>query len=198
MYELQLDQPLLCQDEVKFQEVWTRVMHGNPNPISIGRPKENPPQNQTQKEKILCFGDTSAKILLQESLQNNSIALEDYEKLTRQLPQKLRPQIQEIEKQRKIQQNQVETAYFLLTGIDYLQSAPNSLSYTHPQPIPADKRLRQRFREAQIWQGLYQKAAFSTQDSCLTTLFLQLEQAMKEETTLIHHLVESLFWMKHR
>lgn len=156
-----------------------------------------PMDEEEQEDTILCFGEKSGKNLLAQGILATLEAMEEYKKLEKQLPQKLKPQVQELCGKRKKQLNQLETAYFLLVGEDFLLNHPDTLEYIHQKPVPADQRLRRRFREAQIWQGIYQKGAYTSQDSYLTTLFLDLELGMKEETREVHRLVEALFWMKY-
>lgn len=205
MLDLNFQQPLVCQDQEKFEAVWARVMEGKPNPIIVKKTKETtctgtitPESSIKKEEKILCFGEQSAQTLLAQGISAQVKALEDMKKLEKQLPQSLKPQVVCLITQRKKQLNQLETAYFLLVGEDYRINHPETLEYIHPKPVPADLRLRHLFREAQVWQAIYQKAAFSSFDSCLTTLFLQLESALKEEVISLHTLVEAVFWLRHK
>ncbi len=181
----------LAQNEVaKFEAVWSRVMAGKPNPIVSAREKCVPsPKPEAQYP---CFGEASAQDFLLQAVKACLEALEDFQKLEKQLPQKLKPAVLTLSTARKKQLNQLDTAYFLLTG----QQASPPMTLAQSAPVPADQRLRHRFRQAQQWQSLFQKQAFTTEDACLTTLFLNLELAMKEELTRLHSLVEAVFWMK--
>lgn len=195
---------LQCQDPAVFQAVWARVMEGKPNPIAL-KPIQTPaiPQqtaNQSkdllyrQAETLPCLGAEDQASFLSSALFASLQTLEEFRKLEKQLPQKLKPALLPLVSARKKQFNQLETAYFLLMG----ENTPYPSTLDCPAPVPADQRLRHCFRQAQIWQGLYQKSAFQTQDSCLTSLYLLLESAMKEEVHSLHQLVEGLFWLRNR
>lgn len=199
---------LQCQDPKVFEAVWARVMEGKPNPIALKqtRPIQTPaiPQetgNQSKDllyrsppETVPCLGLESQAPFLLEALCACYLALEAFGKLEKQLPQKLKPALIPLVSARKKQFNQLETAYFLLTG----ENASIPASLTLPAPVPADARLRHCFRQAQLWQGYYQKSAFQVEDPCLTSLYLMLESAMKEEVKEIHALVEGVFWGRRR
>lgn len=185
-------QQLAHNEVAKFEAVWSRVMDGKPNPIVSARVKAKERPAPKQEEKYPCFGEESAQDFLKQAVKSCLEALEDFRKLEKQLPQKLKPAVQTLTTARKKQLNQLDTAYFLLTG----QQASPPMTLEQSAPVPADQRLRHRFRQAQQWQGLFQKQAFTTEDACLTTLFLNLEMAMKEELTRLHSLVEAVFWMK--
>ncbi len=184
---------LRLQDEERFRAVWERVMEGKPNPIMVGTlekrqtspPKPAPPTYS-------CFGDMSAKENLALALGASSMALEEYQKLERQLPQKLKSALYSLLKDSKKEYNQLESAYFLLTGESY----PPAKSLVQSPPVPADRRLRQRFLAAQKGQSNYQKWAFSSDDSCFTSLFLQLELQKKEEVTALQKLIQEFFWLR--
>ncbi len=164
---------LACPDQATFEKVWGRVMAGKPNPIVVGKACEKPTIPQ-EAEGLPCFGQESEGAFLTQAIESNAAALEDYEKLDRQLPQKLKPTLQPLVQARKKAENQLTSAYFLLTGTEF--HPVQSLEY--PIPVPADQRLRHRFQEAQRWQGRYQKQAVYTQDTCLTSLYCLLEQGM--------------------
>lgn len=187
---------LICPDQATFASVWARVMEGKPNPIVVGAsPQKQPPKAPSgEKPKAFCFADPKEEPLLQEALLASGTAVEDFRKLEKQLPQSLKPLVHGLITRRKKEFNQIETALFLLTG----EKTPLPHTTEIPIPVAADRRLRQRFLLAQEWQRRYQKAAFQTEDSCLTTLFLQLESALKEEVKTLHTLVEEVFWLKNR
>ncbi|MFI3254855.1 MAG: hypothetical protein R3Y63_11040 [Eubacteriales bacterium] len=182
---------LRLQDEERFQAVWERVMEGKPNPIMVGtvEKKITPPMVAT---KISCFGDMSAKDHLETALSASSLALGDYQKLEKQLPQKLKSALYPLIKEVKREYNQLESAFFLLTG----ESHPPTGSLLQSPPVAADKRLRERFLAAQVGQSNYQKWAFASQDSCFTTLFLQLEIQKKEEVQALQKLIQEFFWLR--
>lgn len=159
--------------------------------VSPTPPKESHPP-------LPCFDDKKSQTFLEEAILSTVVAIEDYKKLERQLPLNLKNTLLSLSLQKRKQRNQLETAYFLLTGEDFLKNTPNTTEYIHPTPIAPQKRLRYRFREAQKWQSLYQKAAFRSEDSCLTSLYLQLESSEKEEVTILHAMVEELFCINHK
>lgn len=156
----------------------------------------------SQKEEcqatMPCFGDKSQKKMLEQAIFATLDGIEDYKKLENQLPPPLKGEICSLCHEKKKARNQLETAYFLLTGEDFLENTPQTTEYIHPTPVPADKRLRHRFREAQKWQSIYQKLAFQCQDSCFTTLYLGLERATKEEVATLHKVVEEMFSLKNK
>lgn len=184
---------LQCQDPQVFQAVWARVMEGKPNPIVPRHPPSTtrgcavPPDHP-----VFCFGDTEQGNFLQQACQANQDSQEEYRKLEKQVPQRLKPQVSALLQGRKRQKSQLETAYFLLTG------QVVALSPVEYAPMPADQRLRQRFRQAQQWQVAFQKQAHVTGDSCFTSLYLLLETGMKEEVLALHDLVEAVFWLRNR
>lgn len=182
---------LECQDPEIFQSVWSRVMGGNSSPIALRSTPDLPPVAPATSQ-LFCFGQEGGKSVLEEGMWSCADALEDFRKLEKQLPQKLKSSLLPLVQSRKKGYNQLETAYFLMVGENY------TITLEESPPVPADQRLRHRFQQGQQWQQRYQEAAFRSQDSCLTTLFLQLEQVMKEEVSGLHQLVQAVFWLKNQ
>lgn len=143
-----------------------------------------------------CFGAISVKSLLETALLTTLEGLDAYKKLERQLPYKLKGTLLESLNQRKKILNQLETAYFLLVGEDFLSQNPNTTEFIYSPPIPADQRIRGLFRQTQELQLLFKKSALETEDVCFTTLFLQLDIELKEEISTLHRILESLFWLR--
>lgn len=197
-------QELTLTDQDAFSSVWNRVMKGRESPIVVGTsvkiaqatPNVTKKISTPSEEKLLCFGEISSQNLLGECILTCSAAVEDYLKLNKQLPQKLKTQSIHLEQQRKQELNQLETAFFLTTGENFLKMNPKTLEFTPSAPLTPEQRLRLRFQDAQRSQAIYQKAALQSYDSCLTTLFLQLEVAMKEEVAALHALTQEYFWQK--
>ncbi len=187
---------LQCQDPAVFEAVWGRVMAGKPNPIAVGRgdvPAKVAP-SAVKENPLPCLDAEEEREFLEKALLSTLETLEEFGKLEKQLPQKLKPALAPLYSARKKEFNQLETAYFLLMG----ENTPYPSTLDYAVPVPADKRLRHCFRQAQRWQGEFQKSALRTGDSCLTSLYLMLETAMKEEVLGLHALVEGLFWLKNR
>lgn len=168
-----------------------------PSPPSCEQLESSKPPKENHVP-LPCFDDKKSQPFLEEAILATMIAMEDYKKLERQVPLTLKNTLVSLSLQKRKQRNQLETAYFLLTGEDFLKNTPNTTEYIHPSPTVPQTRLRYRFREAQKWQSLYQKAAFRSEDSCLTSLYLQLESTEKEEVTILHTMVEELFCINHK
>lgn len=183
---------LQCQDPIVFQSVWERVMKDKPNPIVIGSaPKKPVPTPVPTQVPPLCFGELQQADILEKALVATVDSLEDFQKLEKQLPHRCKSALHPLIQQCKKRKNQLDTAYFLLKGEYYTNYHPQTT------PVPADQRLRHRFIQGQKWQVIYQKTAFACEDSCLTSLFLLLELAMKEEVLALHSLIETVIWLKH-
>lgn len=210
MYDFPVKTALVCEDEQQFESVWARVMGNQESAIVVGRASTEGregmisglvPSSVTvtktceQGETVLpCFGDLSCRGFLEYALSQSALAVERFCQVERQVSGKWKGTVRELVEARKKEMNQLETAYFLLTGLEAPNKSLDTLEYHHPVSVSAG--LRTCFQEAQKWQGLYQKAAFQTKDHCLTTLFLQLEQERKEEVAQVKQLVEALFWAK--
>lgn len=223
MKDSTLSCPLSCTDPATFEAVWSRVMQGKTSPITLKETATTPlvtaclpsiPANPTtpdiptipdiparptfpSEDTILpCFGEFSVKNLLETAILSALDGLEAYKKLERQLPYKLKASLLDSLNQRKKILNQLETAYFLLVGEDFLLSHPSTTEFIYSPPVPADQRIRTLFRQTQELQLLFKKSALETEDVCFTTLFLQLDKELKEEISTLHRILESLFWLR--
>ncbi len=196
-----MEYPLEIADQRKFQQVWERVMKGKPNPIVVGssgsasqgQSGTTPSVCTAETSDLPCFGVVGESGYVETALGYGRAAVEDYEKLQRQIPRELLGKVQELAVTGKGAVCQLETAYFLLTG-DLLPTANQNA----PTALSPEQRLRKLFRDRQSLQLYYQKTAFLTKDSCVTTLFLQQELALREEVQKIQALLVEFFCWKEK
>lgn len=197
-----MEYPLEILDQKKFQQVWDRVMEGKPSPIVVGpdcNPSPPAPTAKTQstppcvpeEPTLPCFGIPSESTYVETALAYGKQCLEDYQKLQRQVPKELSQQLRPLCLKAKEAVCRLETAYFLLTGEAFASTTTPST-----QPLSPEQRLRKLFQDCQRLQLYYQKTAFLTKDSCLTTLFLQQELSLREEIQQIQWLLGDLFCWK--
>ncbi len=181
----QWEEDIRITEEEKFQRVWERVMEGKPNPIACGRGKES-------KNTMPCYGDISAKDFLASAITACHVALAEYVKLNKQVPKQCKSVVEEMILAVKTEKTQLETAYFLITGEEC--HAPTT--FAQLAPMSWENRIRELFYHGQLWQDKYQKQAFLVEDSCLTSLYLQLEREKRQEVSGLKALMETLFGMK--
>lgn len=199
-------QTIAPADPELFAAVWSRVMEGRESPIALGTakiqskpekslplPAKNPVPTLKVTEKILCYGEAVEKGPLSEYISICINSTYEYEKLSTQLPQSLKSTGQALGKQKMEVLSQLETAYFLCFS-ENIQDIPRNTAQSGPKSL--EQRLRALFRQAQIDQTAYQKSALSSQDSCLTTLFLQLELTAREEVSALQALTLEHFRLK--